>query len=81
MEVNPAKKKLVRPEFTGHLARQIQRNLAMAIAGGVTSSCLFYFFYIRKKKQAYADYHRQLDPDALFEEMRENGVFQSLGGA
>lgn len=80
MQQNPAKKKLPRPEFTGHFARQVQKNVILAFCGGITSGALVYFLYIRKKKKAYEDYFRELDCDALFEEMRENGVFQSLGG-
>ena len=59
----------------GHLMKTIQRNLGMAavFAGVVTTG--WYFWVVKSRKDAYANFYKNLDADAMFERQKSKGVF------
>lgn len=68
---------LAKPKMRGLLAAQINRNLFMGCLLSCLGGLAFKVFVADVRKQKYADYYRNLDAEALFEDMRKKKVFQS----
>lgn len=70
-------KTLTKPKLRGHLNAQINRNVFMACFLAACGGLAFKVMVADVRKQKYADYYRELDAEAVFEDMRKKKVFQS----
>lgn len=68
---------LTKPKMRGLLNAQINRNIFMACLLAALGGFTFKVMVADVRKQKYADYYRELDAEAVFEDMRKKGVFQS----
>ena len=69
-------KALARPSgMKGQLMKNIARNMGVAfvLATGVTYA--FYVGVVKARKDVYAEFHRTVDIDAMYERMKSKGVF------
>jgi hypothetical protein len=59
----------------GQLMKNIARNM---VVGGVLATGVTYAWYVgvvKARKDAYAEFHRTVDVDAMYERMKSKGVF------
>lgn len=70
-------KTLTKPKMRGLLNAQINRNILMACLLSCLGGLAFKVMVADVRRQKYADYYRNLDAEALFEDMRKKKVFQS----
>ena len=67
---------LARPSgMRGQLMKNIARNMGVAfvLATGVTYA--WYIGVVKARKDVYAEFHKTLDIDAMYERMKSKGVF------
>ena len=67
---------LARPSgMRGQLMKNISKNMAVAfvLATGVTYA--WYIGVVKARKDVYAEFHKTLDIDAMYERMKSKGVF------
>ncbi|XP_044736361.1 cytochrome c oxidase subunit 6C-like isoform X2 [Chrysoperla carnea] len=69
---------LRKPQLRGLLTRQIFRNLAITFGLVASTVTALRFYLVQGRKNAYAQYYSTLDTEAMFNEMRKAGVFQSV---
>lgn len=70
-------KSLVKPKMRGLLSAQINRIIFKACLLSCLGGLAFKVLVADVRKQKYADYYRELDAEAVFEDMRKKKVFQS----
>ena len=69
-------KALARPNgMRGQLMKNISKNMGVAfvLATGVTYA--WYIGVVKARKDVYAEFHKNLDIDAMYERMKSKGVF------
>jgi hypothetical protein len=69
-------KALARPNgMRGQLMKNITKNMGVAfvLATGVTYA--WYIGVVKARKDVYAEFHRTVDVDAMYERMKSKGVF------
>ena len=59
----------------GHLMKTIQRNLGLATVFASVVTTGWYFWVVKSRKDAYANFYKNLDADAMFERQKSKGVF------
>ena len=67
---------LARPGgMRGQLMKNISKNMGVAfvLATGVTYA--WYIGVVKARKDVYAEFHRTVDVDAMYERMKSKGVF------
>ena len=67
---------LARPGgMRGQLMKNISKNMGVAfvLATGVTYA--WYIGVVKARKDVYAEFHKNLDIDAMYERMKSKGVF------
>ena len=68
--------KLARPAgMKGQLIKNIQRNMGIAFVLVSIGAGAWYVGVIQPRKQQYADFHKQLDAEKMFNRMKSKGVF------
>ena len=68
--------KLARPAgMKGQLIKNIQRNMGIAFVLASIGAGAWYVGVIQPRKQQYADFHKQLDAEKMFNRMKSKGVF------
>lgn len=70
-------KTLTKPKMRGLLNAQINRNVLMACLLSCVAGFAFKVMVADVRRQKYADYYRELDAEAMFEDMKKKKVFQS----
>lgn len=68
---------LTKPKMRGLLKAQINRHLLIACLLSCLGGFTFKVMVADVRRQKYADYYRDFDAEAVFEDMRKKKVFQS----
>ena len=67
---------LARPTgMKGHLMNTIKRNLGLATVFASVMTTGWYFWVVKSRKDAYTNFYKNLDADAMFERQKSKGVF------
>uniref|UniRef100_A0A646QFA9 CytCO6C n=1 Tax=Hemiscolopendra marginata TaxID=943146 RepID=A0A646QFA9_9MYRI len=70
-------KKLPKPQLRGLLHSYIRKHGIIAAVLCTISVFAVKFGVADRRKQRYADFYKNYDADAVFEEMRKKNLFQS----
>merc|ERR1712080_794151 len=71
--------KLARPEgMKGALVKQIGKNMIIAGVLATIGTYAFYIGVVKARRDVYAEFHRTVDPDAMYERMKSKGVFWAV---
>merc|ERR1719238_1281318 len=59
----------------GALVKQIGKNIAISFVLATVGTTAFYYGVVKRRRDVYAEWHRTVDPDAMYERMKSKGVF------
>ena len=67
---------IARPSgMRGALMKNIQRNLGVAGVFATVMATGWYFWVVKSRRDAYTEFYKKLDADAMFERQKSKGVF------
>merc|ERR1712172_84491 len=67
---------LARPDgMKGSLVKQIGKNIAISFVLANIGTAAFYYGVVKRRRDVYAEWHRTVDPDAMYERIKSKGVF------
>ncbi|NEU33535.1 hypothetical protein GN156_22910 [bacterium LRH843] len=71
-------KAIAKPVMRRMLYTQTKKDLVIAIAASVATGVAYKFLVAEPRKQRYAEFYRNYDPNAAYDRMEAKGVFQDL---
>ncbi|XP_060631643.1 cytochrome c oxidase subunit 6C [Anolis sagrei] len=70
---------LAKPQMRGLLAKRLRKHMVIAFLFATGCAASYKFGVAEPRKKAYADFYKNYDAMKDFEQMRDAGVFQSVG--
>nr|XP_008117690.1 PREDICTED: cytochrome c oxidase subunit 6C-2 [Anolis carolinensis]XP_008117691.1 PREDICTED: cytochrome c oxidase subunit 6C-2 [Anolis carolinensis]XP_016852451.1 PREDICTED: cytochrome c oxidase subunit 6C-2 [Anolis carolinensis] len=70
---------LPKPLMRGLLAKRLRKHMVIAFIFAAGCAASYKFGVAEPRKKAYADFYRNYDAMKDFEQMRDAGIFQSVG--
>ncbi|XP_077495340.1 cytochrome c oxidase subunit 6C-like [Amblyomma americanum] len=67
---------VARPQFHGLLKSHLRKHIAICLTLGVIGGAAWRYLYANPRKQRYADFYKNYDPEAEYEKMVKAGVLK-----
>ena len=68
--------KAARPAgMRGALMGVIKKNMVLATGLAIVNSAAWWWLVVKKRKDDYTNFHKNFDPDAMFQRQLSRGVF------